>query len=481
MRHLPLLRQGTPYKSLDRVTLRDVRNGEPVVEVSQANRGLLAHDLGRARVARRALLAIPMAEMLGICRRAGALFSEGELPAGDELQSPAQYARELSATTGMPLSLIARNTAKIRFVLEEMQTVLDGLTRGLDLGVLDAPVAGRSSKNRRLSYRATADALGAILPGNSPGVHSLWLPSIALRVPVVLKPGREEPWTPFRIAQALIAAGCPKQALSFYPTDHGGAIDILLRCSRSLLFGDGPTVAPWRSDPRVEIHGPGFSKVILGADEGTRWQAHLDLIVRSVAENGGRSCVNASGVWVAKEAGSARLLAEALADRLAAIPARGLEDPEAALAAFPSPQRARQISAFLDQKLLIPGALDLTASRREERLVTRDGLTFLLPTVIFCEDPTHPLAFSELLFPFVSVVEVPSREIAARIGPTLVASAFSQDEELLTALGECPSIDRLNVGPIPTNRIAWDQPHEGNLFELLYRRRAFEAEPLAAA
>jgi hypothetical protein len=32
----------------------------------------------------------------------------------------------------------------------------------------------------------------------------------------------------------------------------------------------------------------------------------------------------------------------------------------------------------------------------------------------------------------------------------------------------------LNLGPISTMQISWDQPHEGNLFEFLYRRRALE-------
>ena len=35
-------------------------------------------------------------------------------------------------------------------------------------------------------------------------------------------------------------------------------------------------------------------------------------------------------------------------------------------------------------------------------------------------------------------------------------------------------IGRLNLGPIKTNQIVWDQPHEGNLFEHLYARRAFQ-------
>ena len=35
-------------------------------------------------------------------------------------------------------------------------------------------------------------------------------------------------------------------------------------------------------------------------------------------------------------------------------------------------------------------------------------------------------------------------------------------------------VDRLNLGAIPTTRIGWDQPHEGNLFDHLYGRRAIQ-------
>ena len=106
-----------------------------------------------------------------------------------------------------------------------------------------------------------------------------------------------------------------------------------MRCGRSLLFGGDDTVDPWRGDPRVEIHGAGRSKVLLGPDL-TDWWEHLDLLVASVADNGGRSCLNASGVWTT--AGGLDL-AQALAGRLARIEPRPLDDPEAALAAFPEP------------------------------------------------------------------------------------------------------------------------------------------------
>ncbi len=39
---------------------------------------------------------------------------------------------------------------------------------------------------------------------------------------------------------------------------------------------------------------------------------------------------------------------------------------------------------------------------------------------------------------------------------------------------EFPEIERLNIGHVSTMKISWDQPHEGNMFEFLYKRRSIE-------
>ena len=62
----------------------------------------------------------------------------------------------------------------------------------------------------------------------------------------------------------------------------------------------------------------------------------------------------------------------------------------------------------------------------------------------------------------------------SQIGSSLVVTGITQDSAFRAALLESPLIDRLNLGPIRTTQVAWDQPHEGNLFEFLYRRRALE-------
>ena len=473
MLHVPILRAGKAYRSLNSIELPHVQTGEPQVRVSLANAGLIARDLRAAGERRRALQAVPIAKLLEIYRRAAQLFAEGELPVDPidgTMQTADDYVIQLSSTTGMPLTLCRRNMEKIRYVLAEMETVLAGLTRNLDLSVLDA--GWTEQAGRPVSYLGQADALGAVLPSNSPGVHSLWLPAIALKVPVALKPGRQEPWTPMRVLQALLAAGCPPEAAGFYPADYVGATEILMRCDRSMMFGDASTLRGWEHDTRVQLHGPGWSKVLIGEDRVAEWPGALDLIATSVAENGGRSCLNASAVWAPSQG---KKIAQALAGRLVKIEALPMDHPEAALAAFSVPSMAHRISEMIDRQLKTPGAVDLTAELRGTgRVAEAGGCTFLLPTVIWCEDPEHPLASTELLFPFVSVVEVPQAEMIDRIGPTLVATALTDDKRWMAELMTARNVDRLNLGPFPTSRVAWDQPHEGNLFEHLYRRRSFQ-------
>jgi acyl-CoA reductase-like NAD-dependent aldehyde dehydrogenase len=212
--------------------------------------------------------------------------------------------------------------------------------------------------------------------------------------------------------------------------------------------------------------------VILGPDAAEDWRRHLDLVASSVAANGGRSCINASGVWTPSQG---HRIAEALAEKLASIVARPLDDPAAELAAFPDPEIARRISDLVDSQLAAGGAEDLTAKYREgSRVAEAGGCTFLLPTVVWCESPEHPLAQAEYVFPFVSVVEVPDLELWDRLGPTLVGTVISEDRFFVNRALTSRAIDRLNLGAVPTYQISWDQPHEGNLFDHLYQQRAFQ-------
>ena len=470
MLRIPTLRQGKPYMSLDVARVPHHRTREPFVEISQANSGLIRRDLLQQEQGRAVLAKFSTADLVDMCVCAAEHFLNDALPLGDELQAPGDYVGQVSATTGLPHVLVRRNMRKIRTMLAEMENVLNGLTRNLDWTVLDRGFG--EVEGHALSFFPRAQSLGVVLPNNSPGVHSLWIPSFALKIPLVLKPGSAEPWTPYRIIQALIHAGAPREAFSFYPTDHAGAGEILRSCGRGMIFGDASTTGGWVNDTRIEIHGPGYSKIVIGEDRIDDWEQYLDVMVASIGENGGRSCINASGVWVP---GHAEEIANALAERLARIVPRDAEDEAAQLAPFTDANIAGRISLLIDQGLAEPGARDVTAEHRQrERLSSWDDCPYLLPTVVLCDEPNHPLANREYLFPFASVVKVAQAQIPEVLGPSLVVTAITDDPDLIQRLIASPHVDRLNIGAVPTNQVSWDQPHEGNLFEHLFGRRAFQ-------
>ncbi|MGH9817501.1 MAG: aldehyde dehydrogenase family protein [Candidatus Acidiferrales bacterium] len=471
MLHIPILRKGRPYKSLDVARTPHHRTKEPFVEVSQANAGVIRRDLLDAAETRELLSRFTIEELLAVCERAAPHFANDTLPLGDAQQSPQDYIEQVSATTGLPFVMARRNMEKIRTMLASMREVIAGLTRGLDLRVLDEGFG--EINGSAVSFFPRANNLGVVLPSNSPGVHSLWIPAIAMKIPLVLKPGSGEPWTPYRIIQALIRAGCPAEVFGYYPTDHAGAGEILRQCGRGMFFGDAGSLRAWEGDSRIELHGPGYSKVVLADDAVGEWEKYLDVMVASILSNSGRSCVNASGVWVT---GKADEIAEALAERLAKIKPFPADDERAEIAPFASPDVAQRISAMIDDDLREPGARDVTAAQRKAgRVAEFQGCTYLLPTIVRCDSREHPLANREFLFPFASVVQIEQEQLPAILGPSLVVSAITSDAKLIRRLTSSNLIGRLNLGPIPTPQIRWDQPHEGNLFDHLYARRAFQS------
>jgi hypothetical protein len=469
MLHFPILRKGEPYQSIDVIRTPHHRTRDLFVEISQANPGLIRRDLLDQQSPKAALDQLSVNDLVIICGKAATEFLDGNLPLGDSVQSPQTYVKQLSATTGMPHVMVRRNMAKIAGVMSRMDRVLAGLSRNLDLSVIDRGYG--AVDGQAISYFPRTESLGVILPNNSPGVHSLWIPAFALKIPLVLKPGSAEPWSPYRIVQAMIRAGAPKEAFSLYPADHAGGNEILRRCGRGMVFGDVGSTKIWQNDPRIEVHGPGYSKIVIGADEADNWEQYLDIMTASIVENGGRSCVNASGVWVTKHAAR---IAEALAERLARVIPRSADDENAQIAPFADPAVGRRISAMVDGDM--SGADDVTARFRgasnSDRVVEFEGCTYLLPTVVHC-DVAHPLANREFLFPFASVVEVPEHQLPAVMGPSLVVTAITHNARLKQRLLASSQVGRLNFGAIQTNVIDWDQPHEGNLFDHLYARRAF--------
>ena len=370
------------------------------------------------------------------------------------------------------------NMTKNAFVMKNMGQILTALTRGLPYDILTNGY-GMEDRGVMVSYQANCDAAGWVLPSNSPGVHTLWLPVIPLQMGLVLKPGPAEPWTPYRMYEAFAQAGIPREAFCLYPggadkgAELGGAV--LESCERSVIFGGLATIERYHGNPKISAHGPGFSKIILGDDVVDDWEKYLDIMVDSVYVNSGRSCISCSGIWASRHTEE---IADAMAQRLGPIAPLPMNDPNSGLAAFTMPGAAKAMSGQIDDGCKSSAVTDVTAKYRGgDRLVENKLCDFLRPTVLHVSDADDPMANTEFMFPFCSVVECPQDKMISKIGYTLVGSCITKDEKFSRELLDATNIDRLNIGEVRTLQLNWLQPHEGNIIDFLFRARAFQNAP----
>ncbi|MEZ6126537.1 MAG: aldehyde dehydrogenase family protein [Planctomycetaceae bacterium] len=457
MIEIPVIRWGKPYESLEKADVVHFETGEVMARMHQANGGLVQMDMRKSAQARAALRKFTPQQLIEMCVRAADLFLEAELPLGSGTQTPEQFCRIQSATTGLPLNMAKGNMGKIAFVLKNMGATLDALTRGLPLEILHRGY-GMEARGVMVSYQSTTDAIGLVLPSNSPGVHTLWLPAIPLQVGLVLKPGSSEPWTPYRMYEAFAAAGVPREAFCLYPGPHDVGNAVVDRCGRAMVFGGTATVEKYAANPRVQAHGPGFSKILLGDDVVDQWEDYLDLMVNSVLVNGGRSCINCSGIWASRHT---EAIADAIAKRLGPITALPTTDPSAALAAFTMAGAAEAMNSMIEDGCQSPAVTEVTAKYRDgERLIQKERCDYLRPTVLHVSDPDDAMANTEFMFPFVSVTKCPQDKMLQKIGSTLVGTAITKTKHRMDQLINARNIDRLNIGEVPTCALNWLQPHE---------------------
>src|SRR5215471_11026509 len=176
--HIPALRRGRIYESLEKLEIKDHCTGQTMATLSQVNAGIIRKDLQRLAESRAALKKLAVADLMDISAKAGKEFIGGALPLGGQgTQSPDDYIQTLSATSGLPHVIIRRNMAKIHHALANMRPILNGLTRGLELTILDDGFGEQFGTS--ICFHPRTNALGLVMPSNSPAVNSLWLPAIA--------------------------------------------------------------------------------------------------------------------------------------------------------------------------------------------------------------------------------------------------------------------------------------------------------------
>jgi acyl-CoA reductase-like NAD-dependent aldehyde dehydrogenase len=230
-----------------------------------------------------------------------------------------------------------------------------------------------------------------------------------------------------------------------------------------MAYGGEDVMRKYAGQTKMLPQGPGRSKIVLTAD--VDWREHLDVIVDSISHEGGRGCVNTTAVFVE---GDTTPVAQAVAERLAAITSLPPEDEHAVLPVLPVAE-AQKLEQYLLAKAAgtVPwlggdGVVDDLG----------DGSAVLRPAVHQLDRPDAEQAGIELAFPCVWIAPWTREAGLEPFKETLVLTAITHDTRLVDALVAEPTISNVYIGDHPTYWIEPGIPHDGYLADFLMRTKA---------
>ncbi|MBB5953822.1 acyl-CoA reductase-like NAD-dependent aldehyde dehydrogenase [Saccharothrix tamanrassetensis] len=413
------------YRSRDRQVLSDV-SGEPILELGLAPPLLVNRIVRRMRAAD----GQSHADRLAAIARAGALFAEADVDG----ETPEEYCRTHARLSGVPIRAATRALTAVREAAERMD---EAVRAQRPLGVGGSTVWVRRG-----------DVLGVLAPGNHPLPHTLWPAAIALGYRVAVRPSTRDPLTPARLVMALHDAGLNPGYCALLPGPHEAGGALLAAADLGFVFGSADTVAHHQGDPRVRVFGPGHSKILVTAE--VDWHAELDVLVASVAGDGGTQCLNATTVLVE---GDADGLAEALADRLTRLPVLPPEHPDATVPVAALPDAGRIANTFTAHTAIAYAPTYLG-----------DDSAVLRPVVV---GPSTAAPAVEMPFPCVWVIPWRGTDGIAPLRNTLALTLLTTRRDLVAECLHEPTIPTVHWGPTPTTAHDPVLPHDGHLAEFL--------------
>ncbi|WP_261567429.1 aldehyde dehydrogenase family protein [Frankia gtarii] len=447
--HIDALGPTGPYRSRNRRPLTSL-SGAPIGEISQVP----SLYVRRTVAAMRAAPVVPGAQRLDALDRAAELFATASLGGlgWDE------YTELVSTASGVPNAVVRQSADWIADVLRSQRhTVELAMPRGAVGDWRDARTRDGSAV-----WTRRGEVFAVHAAGNTPAVHGLWPEALALGYKVLVRPSAREPYTAFRLVEALRQAGFPPATLTLLPTDHDVADVIIAEADYTIVYGGQDVVDKYGAIPTVLTQGPGRSKILVTAD--VDWREKIDIIVDSISHLGGTACTCASAVLVE---GDPEPLARALAERLGRIPSLPADHPDAILTVAPTASVV-EVDQYLhkvagDARPLLGG----------DTIVDElpSGGAVLRPAVHLVDSSRAPQLGVELPFPCVWVGPWQPADGIAPLCDSLVLTAMTTRAELIDALLDEPSITNLYLGDNPTTWLRPGIPHDGYLGEVLMRTK----------
>ena len=439
-----------PYRTRERQTITDVA-GNPLAELSLVPRLYVSRAMAALHKAR----SLPVDERVAALARAGEAHARGTVDG----VSAGEHQFIVSRASGMPISVVR---AAADEVARSAAVAYDSVQQARPVGAVD-DWRDPLTRTGRAVWIRRGEVFAVHAPGNHPGVHGLWLEALALGYRVAVRPSRRDPFTPHRLISALRAAGFGDDQVVLLPTGYDVADAILNDADLAMVYGGEEVMRKYAAQTSILPQGPGRSKILLTAD--VDWRDHLDVIVASITHEGGRACVNATAVLVE---GDAAPVAQAIAERLAAIPSLPPQDERAVLPVVPA------ADAHALEKYLLAKAEGTVPWLGGDGVADElgDGSAALRPAVHELDRSDAEQAGVELAFPCVWVAPWTPEAGLEPLKETLVLTAITRDMHLVDRLVAEPTIANVYVGDHPTYWIEPGIPHDGYLAEFLMRTKA---------
>ncbi|MCX5388029.1 aldehyde dehydrogenase family protein [Streptomyces sp. NBC_00083] len=425
---------GESRPSADRAVLRDV-HGEPLADV-----GLAPRLAAQAAVDRLRRLADGLPPEPEVFRTAARLFATAELDG----ESPDAYVHRTVRGTGLASTTVRR-------ALTDMATEIEALPAA---AAAELPAA-RLRPTHRVHRAPSGRIFTAVMASNHPLPHATWVQPLYHGYSVVVRPGSRDPFTPRRLAAALLTAGLPPEKLALLPSPHAVGSFLLNAADRGIVYGNDQAVSAWADHARVATRGPGRSRALLDAP---LTDALLDHLALSAAFDGGTRCTNLSAVLTSNDV---HATASALAERLARIPVLPALDPRSELLVV-GHERADALRRQM-AKLATELGDHSTPLYGDDFLVDLGDGSFLpRPMVLAADRADHPAVGTELAFPFVVVAPWSPADGIAPLRPSLVLNLLTDNAEITGRALLDPSVRKITDGAV----LPWEpvpgMPHDGN-------------------
>ncbi|ATC93273.1 aldehyde dehydrogenase family protein [Pseudoalteromonas tunicata] len=446
-----ILPQGT-YTSAERMEVCTLQ-GEACLSLSMAPSLMLHHAFNTLEKASN----MSLEALLACIYKAGDIFVN-DILAG---QSPKGYVKQLHAINGLAESVILESLHDISSFMKNISNVIaeQKHSAGFEYSVQSTHALNGTF------HRKFGTIFTCILPGNHPGVNTVWLNAMALGYKVLLKPSSSDPITSYRLILSLQKAGMLDGQVSFIPgkREINAQLVELSKEHRLMFFGGQDIVDTFGSKSGVIVRGPGYSKLWLEpAYYAKKPNDSIDSICRSIVADGGIKCTNLSQILVnTTEDGFVNSLHASVNASLGAWFDVQLQSSNSQLCVYEI-DRAKRILNYIATKLADSGQLNINPLILLHDF--EDGTATIRPWV-FKVTPGSIVDF-EVPAP---IALLQSAQCESELRNSLSLSVLSNDNDMFERLAQLNNIRKL-LWCLPTTYSTSNLPHDGALYEQLFEK-----------